>query len=77
MPREEFERTGNGGGGKKKYNFSERFDRTVYSKEVKYPKFSNRGKLLHDKETNDILYETKVTMETVPNVEFIEKHRLD
>ena len=77
MPREEFEGTGNGAGGRKKYNFSERTNRHVYSKKVKYLKFSNRGKLLHDKETNDILYETKVTMETVPNVEFIEKHRLD
>ena len=77
VPREEFERTGSGKGGQKKYNFSERFDRPVYTKEVRLPKFSNRGKLLRDKETNEILYENKVSDETVPNMEFIDKHGLD
>ena len=77
VPREEFERTGEGGGGQKKYNFGERFDRPAYSKEVLYPKFTNRGKLARDKETNDPLYEKKVTNETVPNMAFIEKHALD
>ena len=49
MPRELFERTGEGGGGQKKYNFGERFDRPAYSKEVLYPNFTNRGKLTCDK----------------------------
>ena len=55
VPREEFERTGEGGGGQKKYNFGERFARPAYSKEVLYPNFTNRGKLARDKETNDPL----------------------
>ena len=66
-----------GGGGQKKYNLGERFDRPAYSKEVLYPKFNNRGKLARDKETNDPLYENKETNEKVPNMAFIEKHALD
>ena len=61
VPLEEFERTGEGGGGQKKYNFGERFDRPAHSKEVLYPNFTNQGKLARDKEANDPLYEKKVT----------------
>ena len=61
VPGEEFERTGEGGGGQKNYNFGDRFDRPAYSKEVLYPKFTNRGKLYRDKETNDPFYEKNVT----------------
>ena len=32
VPREEFDCTGEGGGGNKKYNFGERFDSPAYSK---------------------------------------------
>ena len=49
----------------------------MYSKEIKYPKFSNQRNIMRDKEINEILYEEKVVMETVPNMEFIKKHRLD
>ena len=77
VPREEFERTGEGGGGQKKYNFGKRFDRPAYSKEVFNPKFTNLGNLDRDKETNDPLYEKKVANEAVPNMAFIEKHALD
>ena len=74
VPREEFERTGVGGGGQKKYNYRENFDRPTYSKKVELPKLNQRGNIMRNKETNDVMYEMQETNESVPNMEFLQKH---
>ena len=77
VPREEFERTGVGGGGQKKYNYCENFDRPTYSKKVELPKLNQRGNIMRNKETNDVMYEMQETDESVPNMEFLRKHALN
>ena len=77
VPREEFERTEVGGGGQKKYNYSETFDRPTYSRRIELPKLNGRGNIMRDKETNEVIYEKRYTHESVPNMEFLRRHALD
>ena len=58
-PREEFERTGNGGGGVKKFDYDVVIERSQFQKEAEVPKLDGSGRLIRDRATGEPLYEKK------------------
>lgn len=64
------------GGGAKKLNYSEHFDRMVFTGSAKQPKIYANGRIALDQNRN-VLYEVKPHTETVPNLEFCQENGLD
>ena len=74
-PKEEFERTGKGGGGSLKHNFNETFDRPIFQNVVEVPKVLSVGKPLFDRD-GEYINEFRHSDEAVPSMDFIRKHGL-
>lgn len=55
-PREEFEQTGDGGGGVKKFDFDIVIERTKFIKETEVLKIDSLGGLTRDRTTREPLY---------------------
>lgn len=75
-PREEFERTGDGGGGVKKFDFDLKIERSEFSKSAEIPKLDRLGRLLKNRMTGEPVYENKEIKKMVPNMQFFRKHGL-
>jgi len=75
-PREEFERTGIGNGGKDKFNFSQKIPRKQFKNMAVLPKTDTMGRLQKDRITGHFLYEEKEFNKSVPNMSFVNKHNL-
>ena len=75
-PREEFERTGVGKGGRDKFNFSRKITRGQFTKKARVPKLDRANRIMKDRQTGNVLYEERVITTSVPNMDFIEKHNL-
>ena len=75
-PREEFERTGVGSGGQKKFNFSRKIHREKFVKKALVPKTDSRGRVLKDRLSGQYIYEEKEIQKSVPNITFIKNHQL-
>ena len=76
IPREEFERTGVGNGGKEKFNFIRTIQRKQFIKKALLPKKDSKGRVMKDRKTGEWIYTLQEVKKSVPNMKFIKKHRL-
>ena len=71
VPQDEFERTGQGGGGQKKFNYPQTFPKNEYENEVMLPRLNKRTNKAVKNADGEYIYEMRKTNRSVPNMEFI------
>ena len=75
-PREEFERTGDRGGGVKKFDYDIEIERSAFVKEAEVPQLDRAGRLMRKKGTREPLYERRGIKTMVPDMDFFRKNDL-
>ena len=75
-PREEFEGTRVGNGGKEKFNFTRTIQREQFIKKALLPKKDSKGRVMKDMKSGECIYTLKEVKKSVLSMKFIKKHQL-
>ena len=77
VPHDEFLRTGKGGGGQRKFNFPQEFQRKEFKLTALLPKMNQRTNKATRNAEGGFIYASQETNSSVPNFEFCTRHGLN